>query len=131
MSYIAFLDMLGTRASATVSTSEYKHAIKAFHKAMNHAASFCKSDCKIYGYSDNAYIETETLNDIIVFFRELRQLLLEKHLYFSAAIEPGSLSTDDSFLKTDKQGCSMVFTTTDAVNVYLSQCKFSGIGIHV
>ena len=131
MSYIAFLDMLGTRASASVSTAEYKHAIKAFHNAMNIAASFCKSDCKIFGYSDNAYIEIETLSDIIVFFRELRQLLLEKHLYFSAAIEPGSLGVDDSIVKTGNQGCSMIFTATEAIHVYLSQCKFSGIGITV
>ena len=131
MSYIAFLDMLGTRAAAAVSNAEYKRAIKAFHKSMNDAASFCKGDCKIFGYSDNAYIEIEEFDDIIVFFRELRQLLLEKHLYFSAAIAPGSLGVDDSIVKTGNQGYSMVFTATEAIQVYRLQCAFSGIGITV
>lgn len=126
MPYIAFLDLTGTRASASISNDEYTDVIKDFHYSLKHAGSLC--ECNIYGYSDNAYIEIKELDDMIMFFRVLRKRLMQKHRYFSAAVDSGSLNADRLPIGKNK-GFSMMFTAPKVINLYLKQSRFSGIGI--
>lgn len=125
MSYIAFIDMIGTRSSAVISNQEYKDAINDFNNYLQQVSTVYQ--CKIYGYSDNAYIQIENLTDTVKFFRVLRDTLMNKHRYFSAAIDCGSLQAEKVDLK-DK-GFSMKFTESDTVDIYRKQCEFTGIGI--
>lgn len=136
MSYIAFLDLLGTRESALIGTDSYSKRIKDFHFLMRETANCCKNGCRIYGYSDNAYIEIESLDDTIVFFQSLRKILMDNHMYFNAAIERGCLGiNNDIIIQEDQKGnnkvsrYAMIFTSPEAIDVYLAQCHFYGIGI--
>lgn len=126
MSYIAFLDMVGTRASALISSEEYTSAINDFNNSIKQVGALCQ--CTIYGYSDNAYAEIEKLSDMISFFRTLRDSLMNKHRYFTAAVDSGSLMAERVPLGKDK-GFSMKFTAPSTVDIYMKQCHFSGIGI--
>lgn len=126
MSYIAFLDMIGTRASALISSEEYTDAINDFNNSLKQVASLYR--CTIYGYSDNAYAEIENLCDLVDFFRSLRDSLMNKHRYFTAAVDCGSLSAEQ-ILIGKKHGFSMKFTEQKTVDIYMKQRQFSGIGI--
>lgn len=129
MSYISFLDMVGTRAYASISNSEYSKAIKDLHDTMRDMAAVLNG-CKVYGYSDNAYIEVNSLDDMILFLKNLRMILMGKHRFFSAAVGKGVL-TQKTIIMPDHKGSSMVFTSPDTVCVYLAQCEFSGIGVNL
>lgn len=127
MAYIAFFDMVGTRSSASIAEKEYEEAINDFHNAITEVYNSIENS-HIYVYSDNAYVQIESLKDTISFFRRLRKLLMFKHRYFSAAVEEGSLNAKLSqFGASD--GYSMIFTSPETIKVYLAQNKFSGIGI--
>lgn len=126
MPYVAFVDMIGTKASARINNQEYTEAINDFTNSLKQVANFCQ--CKVYGYSDNAYIQTENLNEMTKFFRTLRDNLLNKHRYFTAAVDYGDLNTERiSF--DNKKGFSMKFTSSTTVDIYMQQCQFSGIGV--
>lgn len=128
MPYIAYLDMLGTRASASMSNQEYTDAITDFHNALKQLSDVF--DCEIYGYSDNAYIQIEHLSEMIDFLRQLRRQLMMTHRYFSASLNRGSLNT--TVVKYgSKKGLSMQFTAPAVIELYLSQCQFSGIGFSI
>lgn len=129
MPYIAFLDMVGTKSYASISNDEYANAINAFHKEMANVAKRF-NNCQIYGYSDNAYIEVEKLDDMIQFMRRLRRRLMSKHFYFNAAVGRGSLCHVKVDMPQDK-GFSMSFTSPSTVNVYMAQSKFTGIGVYL
>lgn len=97
MPYIAFLDMIGTRASALISNEEYTSAIDDFSNALKQVGDKCK--CKIFGYSDNAYVEIEDIHEVIKFFRYLREILMNQHRYFTAAVDTGTLQAQQVLLK--------------------------------
>lgn len=124
MPYISFVDMVGTKSYADVSNSDYENAICRFHKELYNSAK--RINCKIYGYSDNAYIEVTNLNDMIKFMRHLRKMLMKKNLYFNAAIGKGELNQKQ--VSMPEEGFSMIFTDPATVSVYMEQNRFSGIG---
>lgn len=126
MSYIAFFDMVGTRASALISSEEYTNAINDFNNSLKQIGSLCS--CTIYGYSDNAYAEIEELTDLVDFFRLLRDNLMNKHRYFTAAVDCGSLKAEKISLG-NRNSFSMKFTAPTTTDIYMRQCHFSGIGI--
>lgn len=128
MPYIAFVGMIGTRASALASNQEYTDAINDFNNSLKQVSSICQ--CTIYGYSDNAYIQIENLSDMISFFRILRATLMNKHRYFVATVDTGSLKSERVPLEKHK-GFSMKFTDPTTVDIYMQQCQFSGIGIYL
>lgn len=129
MPYIAFLDMLGSKNAALISSEKYTEAIEDFNNTL-FQISTSYENCCIYGYSDNAYIQIDKLEDMITFFQNLRQQLLFKHRYFSAAVDEGELNSSTmSFGK--KRGSSMKFTDSKVIEIYLSQSQFSGIGFHL
>lgn len=126
-SYIAFLDMLGTRAAASLSDEEYTKAINDF----NHSLSMCAKayNGKVYGYSDNAYVQFDSPENLIYFFQSLRDILMNQHHYFCAAADMGTLSKDsEPFIQKDNF-YSMKFTSDSAVVIYRMQTQYTGIGI--
>ena len=137
MPYVAFFDMLGTRESAKMSSEEYQNALNAFHGSIEQVIPCC--DCKVYGYSDNAYAEFSSLDDVVNFFRLLRMTLIQNHRYFSAAVDSGSLEAQKISFNTpstskkkrfdDQYGYSMKFTHPSVTQIYINERNFSGIGI--
>lgn len=126
MAYIAFFDMVGTRASALTSNQEYTDAINSFNTSLKQVAQMC--NCEIFGYSDNAYAEIDSLENMIKFFRLLRDTLMKNHRYFSAAVDIGTLNAKKLTFEKSK-GFSMKFTESSTIEIYLNQCQFSGIGV--
>lgn len=124
MKCIAFLDLVGTCSSAALSNCQYTEVIDDFNSVLKQVDTY--HDCKIFGYSDNAYIETNDLYTMIELLSKLRVLLQDRHRYFTAAIDCGSLEAE----KIDfKKGFSMKFTAPSTVDIYLKQRKLSGIGM--
>lgn len=126
MSFVAFVDMVGTRTSAMISNDEYTASINDFSDALKQLSEIF--NCKIYGYSDNAYIEFSDHTQMVQFFKLLRESLLYQHRYFTAAVSLGSLQAKQIFFGRPK-GFAMKFTSTVATDIYISQRQFSGIGI--
>lgn len=126
MPYIAFFDMLGTRAAATINRHEYTEAVNNFNNALKQLAPAYR--CKVYGYSDNAYAEIENLPDMIGFFRFLRDSLMKKHRYLTIAVDCGTLNAEKICLDPDR-GFSMKFTDPSTTGIYITQTQFSGIGV--
>lgn len=127
MGYIAFFDMLGTRAAAMIGHSEYSEAISTFTKALKQVSAVY--DCSIYGYSDNAYAEIATLSDTISFFRDFRLRMINTHCYFNTAVDKGTLCPKKISFGRDNKGYSIIFTHSSSSEIYLKQCAFEGIGI--
>ena len=125
MSYITFIDMIGTRASAMLNNQEYTDAINDFNNSLRQVSYACK--CKVYGYSDNAYAEIDNLTDMITFFRILRDNLMKNHRYFTAAVDQGSLHAEQ--VRLNNNSFSMKFTAPSTTDIYIKQCQYSGIGI--
>ena len=126
MPYIAFVDMVGTRASALRSSKEYTSAISTFAYTLKQL--YEHFHCKIYGYSDNAYLEFQEYGQMVDFLQLLRELLMNEHRYFTAAVDTGSLlAKQHSFGK--QNGFAMEFTSSVATDIYIRQRQFSGIGI--
>lgn len=127
MSVVAFVDMVGTHASALISNKEYAESINIFTDALTQLSEIC--DCKIYGYSDNAYIEFPDATQMVQFFQLLRENLMDHHRYFTAAVSFGSLNAKNLSFKKKSVGFAIKFTSPVAADIYISQCRFSGIGI--
>lgn len=127
MAYIAFFDMVGTRASAAIGNNEYSDAIRVFHNALSTIADSCR--CNIYGYSDNAYIETNDLDEMVKVFQLLRRNMQNNHLYFTAAVDVGTLKAKIKTSKGIGKGNIVSFNGEGVVKVYLQQTLFSGIGV--
>lgn len=124
MGYIAFFDMLGTRAAALTSRDTYSNAIDTFHSAVIEVSK--NKACRIYGYSDNAYMEFKNIDEMFSFFDELRERLIKEHLYFTAAVVKGSLNANT---KSYEKGDIMQFTSPEAIKAYSLQSSFHGIGV--
>lgn len=127
MPYVGFLDMLGTRAKASLSEKDYTSAVDSFNDKLS--AYSDTYNAKVYAYSDNAYVQFDNLDNMIDFFRELRNTLMLNHYYFCAAVEKGTLSShSEPFVSKDNYH-SMKFTSDAAVKVYRLQLQYTGIGI--
>lgn len=129
MPYIAFLDMLGSKNAALISSENYTEAIEDFNDTLSQISDMHKN-CRIYGYSDNAYIQIDKLDDMIECFQELRNQLLLKHRYFTAAVDEGELNSSTTYFGKGK-GSSMKFTDSRVIDIYLAQSQFSGIGFYL
>lgn len=126
MSYIAFIDVLGVRSSAMISNNEYLRMINKFNDALINVSKYF--DCRIYAYSDNAYIEIKNLSNMIKLFKKLREILMADHMYFVGAVDVGALS-DQQINYSNERVNSMKFISTGAVDIFKTQSNFSGIGI--
>lgn len=130
MPYIAFLDMLGTRAKASLGDEEYTKSVTIFNDKLAGLSEVYRG--KTYAFSDSAYVQFEHLDKMVKFFCELRSSLMPEHLYFSAAVEKGVLSSKPgSFENTNGFFYSMKFTSAAAVKAYRMQSHCTGIGTFV
>lgn len=125
MSYIAFLDLVGTREAALISSQHYSKNIDLFAKSLKEIGNEYK--CSIYGYSDNAYIEVENLYEMLKLFGELREKLRRSHIYFTAAVDKGTLNAKSH--KINKAtGNIMTFENPSTAEIYKLQTEFQGVG---
>lgn len=126
--------MIGTRSTAMISGEEYTSAIDDFNRILKQVAESCS--CTVYGYSDNAYAEINSVEDVFKFFCTLRDQLMENHRYFTAVVDRGTLNAEMITIKgsatsyrKSQDSFSMKFVSPQAIDIYLKQCDFTGIGI--
>lgn len=127
MSFIAFLDLLGTKDLSMEEQNAYANSIKIFSDCI--ADGLCDTKCKAYAFSDCAYVESKTLTDLLGVLNDLRNLLLQKRRFFSAAITSGTLNADISS-KNNQYFC-VSFNGADVSKVYVKQSQLKGIGIRL
>lgn len=125
--YIAFMDLLGTKAMAAADSEQYRYTIEAFHKIVNHLCNEYKST-EVYVFSDCAYFQESQFERFCMFFKDMREKLLEKEICFSAAICKGTLQAKKSGKKKDKF-IIVDFLNNEVVNAYSLQSRFTGAGI--
>lgn len=127
--YIAFMDLLGTKALAVSARKKYRELIEDFHETVNTLRKkFGKNCLEINVFSDCAYFESDDILKLSFFFQELRKRLLLKKICFNAAICEGELGTDG---KQGKNFSIVDFKSEDVVKVYGLQSCFSGAGIFI
>lgn len=126
MSYIAFLDLLGTKDLSMQEETAYSDSIKVFSQCISEGLR--NSKCKAYAFSDCAYIQAETLIDMIGVLSDLRELLLQEQRFFSAAVTIGTLKADITSDKEKRYVCQS-FAGADVSRVYVKQSQLKGIGI--
>lgn len=135
-SWIAFLDLLGTKNSSRIKKSDFPTKISTFARTIQEQAASVKSDIKLRFFSDSAYIECNDVNELARYASKLRLLLFSQEIFFKAAISPGALDDIPSTInemrsngfKIDIQGSSF---GESAVTVYYNQENFKGIGFFV
>lgn len=132
-SWIAFLDLLGTKNSSRIKKSEFPTKINTFARTIQEQAESINCDVKLRFFSDSAYIEGNDIDELSKYASRLRFLLFSQEIFFKAAISPGKLddrpSTKcekrDNGFELDIQGSSF---GESAVTVYYNQENFKGIG---
>lgn len=129
MPYIAFMDLLGIKSIASYSPSEYHEKIKLFQSLVNYSCkNILKCNHQLIAFSDCAYVQSDSLNGLILFFQQLRQDLMQRKVFFNAAITSGDLNIDTLGDDVDKL---IMFKSENTVKVYSQQTIFTGIGIIV
>jgi len=127
LSYICYLDLLGTKALATSDGYTYVNNLRIFHSVIIKKCETYKI-VKCFAFSDCAYIECYNLRVLCLFVSELRRELLKDNIFFNAAITTGSLGERETI---KKRQCLINFENKDVVMAYSLQVNFSGIGIFV
>ena len=139
---IGFFDLLGVRFLAMHDSVEYRKVIKSFCEVTKKAFfSYANPEVdRLFAYSDNAYVQMESVDSMCLFFQLLREDLLYKHIYFSAAVGSGTLEAK-SEKKTNKKRTNgkeideefihMQFLSNSATEIYAQQSRLKGIGIVV
>lgn len=107
MSYIAFLDLLGTKNLSTDDATSYSKSISIFTNCLQRSLV---EGCEAYAFSDCAYLEASTLSQIVSTLYTLRAELLMQQRFFVAAVACGTLnasvvdSIDKNFKYKDERG---------------------------
>lgn len=125
--YIAFMDLLGTKAMAIANPAQYRKIIEVFHNVIE---QLCRkyNAVIIYVFSDCAYFEDTNFENLCMLFKDMREQLLEKEICFNAAICEGALGAR----KTDSKKYVIVdFNDEQVVKVYGLQSCFTGAGIYI
>ena len=127
MHYIAFMDLLGTKAMAIANPAHYRKIIEAFHNIIDQLRREYNA-VEIYVFSDCAYLEDTNFENLCKLFKKMRERLLEKEICFNAAICEGALGAR----KADGEKYVIVdFNDEQVVKVYGLQSCFTGAGIYI
>lgn len=127
--YIAFMDLLGTKAMAIADSNQYRKIIKKFHNVTKKLCIKYKT-IQVYVFSDCAYFEEAEFEKLCMFFKEMREALLDEEICFNAAICSGKLKARKEELKDDKYSI-IDFLNDEVVTVYSMQSCFTGAGIYI
>lgn len=119
------MDLLGTKAMATANPFLYRKTIEVFHNIIERLRDEYET-IEFYVFSDCAYLEDTNFENLCMFFKDMRERLLEKEICFNAAICEGTLNARK---KGNKQYVIVDFIDEKVVEVYSLQSSFTGAGI--
>lgn len=134
--WIAFLDLLGTKNSSKIKKSEYPNRINMFARTIREQSQDLNANIKIRFFSDSAYIECDNPEQMFILSKRLRHLLFSQGIFFKSALTKGHLSDETHSENTenrhgkkiDIQGASF---GEKAVGVYYNQENFKGLGFFI
>ena len=130
--YIAYLDLLGIKSIANFDYESYFRCVAQFQNTLLdcQTANIQKLRNKVHTYifSDCAYLESDDFDSICIFLRNLRYQLIDKGIFFNAAVTSGTLG-QQSIDKNNLIG--NLFHCKDTVKVNTMQSSFSGVGIRI
>lgn len=134
-SYIAYLDLLGTKGFCEEEDVYYKN-IKNFSNTVEILAPKLGSSGRIGIFSDCVYIECTELDSMLNFLSQLRLMLLGDGLFFNAALSKGGLGVEAIGSRVtqadDKSNLFGVrFTNKEIASIYCKQTNFRGVGIWI
>lgn len=147
MSYIAYLDLLGTK-SFCEEEELYYDKINKFSDTVVSLSSILGKSGKIGIFSDSVYVECSQIEKILEFLTVLRTMLIGDDLFFNAALSSGTLGVESvSKISYEKDDVSpnnrsnnekkesnifgVRFTNKEIASIYCKQTNFTGIGIWV
>ncbi|MBL4918556.1 hypothetical protein [Szabonella alba] len=135
-SWIVFLDLLGTKDSAKISSSQYPLKIETFsHTLLEHAQNI-QADVKVRFFADSVYLQCGSFSELVDFVAAVRWTLFSEQIFFKAAIARGELE-DRPIVQHVTEGrlhpfdVSGSFFGPAAVGVYYAQESFKGIGFTI
>lgn len=123
------MDLLGTKAMAIANSYQYRKTIEKFHDVIKKLCRQHKT-IEIYVFSDCSYIEEADFTNLCMFFKDMREMLLEEEICFNAAICKGKLCALKDGEKDDKYTI-VDFISEKVVKVYGMQSCFTGAGIFI
>lgn len=121
------MDLLGTKAMATANSFQYRKTIEVFHNVIEKLRGEYNT-VEVYAFSDCAYLEDINFKNLCMFFKDMRELLLEKEICFNAAICEGTLCARK---KGNEKYVIVDFIDEQVVKVYGFQSRFTGAGIYI
>lgn len=132
-SYIAYLDMLGTRGFCEDEKVYYENIVN-FSKSVETLSPILKNTGKIGMFSDCVYIECNNLKHLLRFLNRLRIMLIGDNLFFNAAVSYGELGVQSiGYEFNEAQSKSNIFgvrfTNKEIASIYCKQTNFRGVGI--
>lgn len=126
--WIAFIDLLGTKESASLSNEELYNSQRRFQDFLSGYASNLSSSDRLFPFADSCYIEFTDVNAIAPFIQALRYQLFGLGYFFKCAIGPGNL--DYEATRSREVGAKIVGGRfgPDVVPVYRAHEAFKGVG---
>lgn len=143
-SYIAYLDLLGTKSFCEEEDVYYKN-INTFSRTVKILAPKLGASGRIGIFSDCVYVECTELESMLNFLNQLRLMLLGDGLFFNAALSKGKAGVEPIITphkkekddKTEKDESILPnlfgvrFTNKEIASIYCKQTKFRGVGIWI
>ena len=131
--------MLGTQ-NLSVNATEYYDTVKQLHARIKDNCAYLNQNKNVFNvafFSDSCYIESENLNELLMFLQMLRNDLSTASLFFNAAVIkipniPAKLGSFEHINEKYNKKCILsgtMFSDNSVAMVYVAHNRFKGVGI--
>ena len=142
--YSAFLDVVGTRATAKTSFEDYNELLGLFHQAVFEVCHELEPQgerSSVFFFSDCAFARDRKLSRLLKFLSQLRSQLLVESVFLRAAVSAGDLEEseahtfktieDDDLREIVKSRVRGYYFGPLAAQLYGAEESLKGIGIRL
>lgn len=138
--YSAFIDLVGTRDLAKDDSQGYWRALGKFQEGVFDACDALTSrSSAVCFFSDCAFVESASFDEMTTFLRTLRKRLLQDHQYFKGAVKKGALEPREAHShplikdlpRRRKDVLRGYWFNENAAALFSNQERLKGIGIWI
>ncbi|WP_157083113.1 hypothetical protein [Novosphingobium lentum] len=128
MSWSGYIDLLGTRDIARLSSQDLQIYLDSFHSALADFIHEFDGDC--FAFSDGAFFTCRKFDSFYPFFIRVRNQLFQADAYFRCSFLPGKIVVDDgNELKIKPLGTFVTYKFAGvAPEAYQAESVFKGVG---
>lgn len=128
MPWSGYIDLLGTRDVARLSTQDLQIYLDGFHSALADFIHEFDGDC--YAFSDGAFFTCRQFDAFYPFLIRVRNQLFQADAYFRCSFLPGKISVDDGDdLDVRPLGTFVTYKFAGvAPEAYQAESVFKGVG---